>query len=1056
MCHRFRRRRAPATTFVVCIILASAARGDTLCVKPGGGDGCHADFAAALAAASDGDLIRVAAGTYVENVEIEAAVVLEGGWNQSFSERDVDLHETVIRPSDATRSVVAVRAPTSGNGEGAVLDGLTITGGRGDLGYNHGGGLKLIDSNATVRRSTIAGNVAFLFGGGVWVQRGSPTFIDNEIRDNIVWSDGDDGRGGGVELENVGGAVLERNLIVYNAITAGSSGTAGGGNHAGGGVAILGGEATMRDNTFLSNSASVDLQVDGIGGGLSAENASLTLERNRFIGNEAYTGDGSVSCSAFGFGSALHFRGGTDDTVVLQSNLFDSNGTTSETCTLGATVAESSLAESTPRLSISDNTYLRNGSWALSLGNSTGEIRHDSITEADLGLRIDSPAPGSNISIHGITVDVETTAIELLLVSDVELASSILRTNQGSAINIPETGGFATNLRSVTNCTFLGKSGSALRNRNAAAVHTQIRNNIVVGYDAAFNYADATPEYEESYNVYWDTAPPDSLHPTSRILDPQLQGDFTLPPDSPLIDAGTIDAPFGLTDFQGEPRLARGPSGLFRVDIGADESPGAHPILRDLSQRPADFTLIGPGNPVDNPGSEGSNDHIGYAVLLADVNGDRRDDLIVGAPNHSDDFSHEVNDSGRVYGLLGDGSRPSGVRDLLDDAPDLEVRSWIHLQHVGRWFAAADVDDDGTDDLIIGSTGDALAGPPDPPGEVFVFSGGTDLAGVRTLAPVMDADYRVRGENALAFSERYALTAAQLDGMGGADLAIADAFAQGPGLRSEAGAVHVVFGSGSLPGFKDLGADTADLTVYGPATGARLGRVTHGDVTDDGLDDLILRGDESLWILPGPLAPATIDLLLPPPGTITIDGLIDGVLAAGDFDGDGADDVAVAGAGNDEVLLFSGAHLTTNHSPSDAVLRIGGVLPHSLLFFDWNRDGRDDLVIGDITREMVAVVFGDPELSGGVHLLEAAGWIIGGEAAGDRLGVSLAAGDLDSDGDPDLVIGSRLRDEPSHDPFFEDAGAVYVLYGPRSIGQPPLFTDGFESGDLSRWATATP
>ncbi|NIP84401.1 MAG: hypothetical protein GTO03_02115, partial [Planctomycetales bacterium] len=55
-----------------------------------------------------------------------------------------------------------------------TLDGFVISGGRADLGSNHGGGLRIVDSNALVISNTIKGNVAFLLGGGVWVQRGAP------------------------------------------------------------------------------------------------------------------------------------------------------------------------------------------------------------------------------------------------------------------------------------------------------------------------------------------------------------------------------------------------------------------------------------------------------------------------------------------------------------------------------------------------------------------------------------------------------------------------------------------------------------------------------------------------------------------------------------------------------------------------------------------------------------------------------------------------------------------------------------------------------------------
>lgn len=64
----------------VAILLISAAEqpiahAATLCVKPGGGSGCFNSITAALAAAQNGDVIRVAAGTYTENVVITRSVI---------------------------------------------------------------------------------------------------------------------------------------------------------------------------------------------------------------------------------------------------------------------------------------------------------------------------------------------------------------------------------------------------------------------------------------------------------------------------------------------------------------------------------------------------------------------------------------------------------------------------------------------------------------------------------------------------------------------------------------------------------------------------------------------------------------------------------------------------------------------------------------------------------------------------------------------------------------------------------------------------------------------
>jgi hypothetical protein len=58
------------------------------CVRPGGAGGCFALVSTAVAAATVGDAIAVAAGTYVDNVIVDKTVHLLGGYNDTLSVRD--------------------------------------------------------------------------------------------------------------------------------------------------------------------------------------------------------------------------------------------------------------------------------------------------------------------------------------------------------------------------------------------------------------------------------------------------------------------------------------------------------------------------------------------------------------------------------------------------------------------------------------------------------------------------------------------------------------------------------------------------------------------------------------------------------------------------------------------------------------------------------------------------------------------------------------------------------------------------------------------------------
>ncbi|MFH1277394.1 MAG: right-handed parallel beta-helix repeat-containing protein [Candidatus Eisenbacteria bacterium] len=86
-----------------------------------------------LTITSPGDTIRVASGTYVENVVIPAGIVLEGGWDANFNVFDPFLLGTRIRPAEAESPAIRIQGSAATNfsylvltgafdGDGALLD----------------------------------------------------------------------------------------------------------------------------------------------------------------------------------------------------------------------------------------------------------------------------------------------------------------------------------------------------------------------------------------------------------------------------------------------------------------------------------------------------------------------------------------------------------------------------------------------------------------------------------------------------------------------------------------------------------------------------------------------------------------------------------------------------------------------------------------------------------------------------------------------------------------------------------------------------------------------
>src|SRR5262245_21776501 len=225
---------------------------------------------------------------------------------------------------------------------------------------------------------------------------------------------------------------------------------------------------------------------------------------------------------------------------------------------------------------------------------------------------------------------------------------------------------------------------------------------------------------------------------------------------------------------------------------------------------------------------------------------------------------------------------------------------------------------------------------------------------------------------------------------------------------------------------------------------------------------------------------------------------------AGDFDGDGYDDLAIgvplenvdsggdvvdAGAvniiyGSDEGLDAAGNQLFHQDSPdmhgaAGAYDRFGFALASG----DFNADGFYDLAIGVpyedvgsvIDAGAVQVVYGSSE---GLNPAGVPGIVFdsgipenqlwyqdniykqgGGSEAGDRFGFALAGGDFDGDGYDDLAIGAP--GEAVGNPTF--AGAVTILYGSSSglVGtsgqqwfQGGVVDGGAEAGDNFGFALA--
>jgi FG-GAP repeat protein len=416
--------------------------------------------------------------------------------------------------------------------------------------------------------------------------------------------------------------------------------------------------------------------------------------------------------------------------------------------------------------------------------------------------------------------------------------------------------------------------------------------------------------------------------------------------------------------------------------------PAAFPPAQRLATAPV-LTLRGTRR-FDNTGER--------LAAVGDVDADGRADLAVSAML----APHGRSEAGTVHVVLG----PSATGTVELGAPRAGALR-IDGPSGGSWLAAAaaagDVDGDGIDDLLVGAARANAGRRRARAGRAFLvrgrrgFTGSVDLARPSAAAMTIDGAYELQsaGEDVAG--------AGDVNGDGIPDLAIAAPDDLGDG--ADRTAVYVVFGRRPLPSRVDLrGLGAGGLTIAGLGDGAEELRVAGaGDVNGDGLDDVAIAlpfgaptagGDfqSTLLIVFGRRAGGTVDVRRLDGAGVRLDGArcdgVGSVAGAGDFNGDGFDDV------------IAGAPLQCDDSAQPA----GGAY----------------------------VVLGGPGLASGSldqlgdHALRIEGH---GRFGGRGVGASVAAaGDDNGDGLSDVAVNAP--DDP--------LAGIYVVYGRRDAGRVAL------------------
>jgi uncharacterized repeat protein (TIGR01451 family) len=445
--------------------------------------------------------------------------------------------------------------------------------------------------------------------------------------------------------------------------------------------------------------------------------------------------------------------------------------------------------------------------------------------------------------------------------------------------------------------------------------------------------------------------------------------------------------------------MPAGPSGLSAAlpPLEATSSAGTQ-------SRPPDQILSG----------ERAHSEFGWSVAgVGDVNGDGYDDVVIGAPR----YNPGLGDRGKIYLYYGG---PNG----LDTTPAFTTIGGGYSQFGYAVAGAGDVNGDGYSDVVVGAP--YTYNGPDPVGRMVLYTGGPEglsfaFAHSDFAAASSCLGWAVAGPG-------------DLDRDGYDDVVAGDIC-----HITSTGRVLVYHGSSAglssppttiLPGHQEY-------AFFGYATAGA------GDVNGDGYPDVVI--GEHGYELSGSTREGRAYIYHGGPGGLSApeDTTFTGqgsdslgcAVAGGDLNGDAYSDVLIGGnysfSSWGRVYGYQGSSSGVQSSPIFSVTRNSGHFGTAVaLPGDLGGDGYSDAVVGAYSEDgesgAVLLYAGS---AGGLSATPAL--ILTDERPHDRFGYAVAAaGDVNGDGHPDLLVGAPHYSEDEQDAI----GRVYLYFGGALAG----------------------